>query len=436
MRRRVLLLISQSPFDPASGSARVARNIAAALATRGFEVAALSTTASEGAEPIAPLPFLASLGCQVAVDRRPAVGKGRPLLRFAHRDVRYTMLDTGPLKLREWDFAHGAQFARTLVDLLGRFEPHVVLTYGGSPPEQTRRQLCREAGAAVVFSLQNKGYLHPLAFDDIDQVITPSRFLADLYRERIGLRSTPIVPPIEPEDTIAPACEPRFVTFVNPTPAKGVFFFARLADELAKRRPDIPLQCVQARGTAADLINAGGHMGLDLRRHRSLHIAPTLPRPRDIFTSARIVVVPSMVEEAFGLLAAEAALNGVPALVGPRGALPEAAADPSMVLPLPAELDEGSRVPPTAVEPWISAITTLVDDATAYQRAAGLARAAAERFALAHAADQYARVFSDVERHPGGVLSSRAEAPAGSTPPDATNRTATPPATPPTNALS
>jgi hypothetical protein len=44
--------------------------------------------------------------------------------------------------------------------------------------------------------------------------------------------------------------KPQFVTFVNPEPVKGVYIFARIAAELARRRPDIRLLAVESRGQA------------------------------------------------------------------------------------------------------------------------------------------------------------------------------------------
>ena len=38
---------------------------------------------------------------------------------------------------------------------------------------------------------------------------------------------------------------PQYVTFVNPEPRKGVHVFARIAEVLARRRPDIPVLLVE-----------------------------------------------------------------------------------------------------------------------------------------------------------------------------------------------
>ena len=45
------------------------------------------------------------------------------------------------------------------------------------------------------------------------------------------------------------------MTFINPQAAKGVYVFARIARELAARRPDIPLLVVQGRSGGDALKN-------------------------------------------------------------------------------------------------------------------------------------------------------------------------------------
>ena len=50
---------------------------------------------------------------------------------------------------------------------------------------------------------------------------------------------------------------------VNPSIEKGLFFFARLAEELGKRHPDIALLAIESRGTAGMVV--GGVEGLDGR---------------------------------------------------------------------------------------------------------------------------------------------------------------------------
>ncbi len=51
--------------------------------------------------------------------------------------------------------------------------------------------------------------------------------------------------------------------------------------------------------------------------------APPVQTPREYFALTRMLLVPSVWEEPFGRVAAEAMVNGIPAIVSNRGALPE-----------------------------------------------------------------------------------------------------------------
>jgi hypothetical protein len=93
--------------------------------------------------------------------------------------------------------------------------------------------------------------------------------------------------------------DPHFLTFVNPCPDKGLYPFARIADELGRRRPDIPILVVESRGTEADLIACG----VDLRRHGTVHLMSLTPDPRDFWGVTRICLMPSVFRETQGLVA-------------------------------------------------------------------------------------------------------------------------------------
>ena len=81
--------------------------------------------------------------------------------------------------------------------------------------------------------------------------------------------------------------------------------------------------------------------GLDFSRYPQIMAAPPVPTPADYFALTRILLVPSVWPEPFGRVAAEAMINGIPPLVGERGALPEviggdfAGGGGGRVLPIP-----------------------------------------------------------------------------------------------------
>jgi len=58
----------------------------------------------------------------------------------------------------------------------------------------------------------------------------------------------PVIPdPIPPDRIVAADPESKYVTFINPQPSKGMAVFARIANVLNERRPDIPLWLVAGR---------------------------------------------------------------------------------------------------------------------------------------------------------------------------------------------
>ncbi|MCP3905788.1 MAG: glycosyltransferase family 4 protein [Planctomycetes bacterium] len=400
MPRSVLLLLKQLPQDPSSGAARSMRGIAELLAAAGIDVRALATTATERAQRLEPRAFLREAGLEIEIDRRGAVGRGRPVINAMQRGVRYTLLDTGAAGVSEWEPDHGRQFDRLYHGVLDELDPEFVLTFGGAPEDVQRRREARRRGALVVFGLRNLGYLVRGAFAEVDAVLTPSRFLTERYREAIGLESTPIPSPVDVDDVRAPQRDPIFTTYVNPSRGKGVMLFARLAEELGRTRPDIPLLVIESRGTAGALVAAGLEGGFDLRRHESLMISGGVPNPRDLFSATRVLLAPSVHEEAWGRVAQEALVNGVPPIVSDRGGLGEACSGAGFVLSLPEGLSPETTRPVAAddVTPWVELVARLADDEAFYESCSADAAAAGARFGPEAITPRYLAFFDGVRR--------------------------------------
>jgi hypothetical protein len=195
-------------------------------------------------------------------------------------------------------------------------------------------------------------------------VLVPSRYSAEHHRRALGLDCTPLPPPLSWPLVRCDRVEGRFVTFVNPEPNKGVYPFARIALELARRRPDIPLLVVQGRGDIGWLRTAG----LDFDALGNLHYLATTPDPRDFYRVTRVLLVPSLWQEAFGRVAAEAMVNGIPVLASRRAGLPEVLDRAGFLFDIPEGYTPESRTLPTAEEmaPWVETILRLWDDDAFY----------------------------------------------------------------------
>jgi len=405
---RLLLAIHNAYTDHTSGAAHSMRILMQWLAQAGHDVRVLSTARFDAKAPSKLAQHLADHEISakrhppskgfLRMARRPSnLGPGRATFEFVFRGVPVTMLATSAPPNTPADRFETDQFLFLLDHELRNFRPDVLLTYGGHPVLQEVKRRATEAGALVVFSLRNRGYEDRRYFQHVDSVFTTSPFLSRYYREQIGLVSEGIESPIDWDEVEAPDDMRRFVTFVNPSPAKGSYVFARLAEMLGSARPDIPMLVIQSATSAAGL---NGIPGLDFTKYPHIMAAPATPRPADFFALTRILLAPSTVNESFGRVSAEALINGIPPIVSERGGLPETVGGGGIVVPLPAHITPETRDLPAAedVRPWFDVVCALWDDAEYYRAASARARAeAVARYDEAVMRRRYLDYFESVD---------------------------------------
>ncbi len=404
---QLLLLLPQLPQDPASGAARSMRTAVEMLAAAGWQIRVLAVTASESAIPIAAADFLRGSGVKVSIQapNLTVYRHDRPVLEFTDsHGIFYRLLDTGNQPALRWHLEHSTQFNRLYQRELAEHRPEIVFGYGGFDADLERYRRARAAGCKVIFGLRNHGYKTARWLAELDGVLTCSRYLTEVYREALGLESTPLPSPLDLADVLAREREPIFFTVINPSIEKGVFFLARLAEELSLRRPDIPMLFIESRGSAGMLVQAGQAGGFDLRRHENLMFAPAVSKPAEIFRGTRVLLVPSVWPEPFGRVAAEALLNGVPPIVSDRGGLAEAANGGGFVLPLPASLTLETRTPVVAadVAPWLELIEQLADDDAFYAESSARAKSAGDFYLPDTLASRYVEYFERIRCGGGG----------------------------------
>ena len=409
---RILLAIHNAYTDHTSGAAHSMRILMQWLAEAGHDVRVLATARFDARAPGNLAQHLAEH--EIAAERRPPpkgllravqrpanLGPGRPSFEFTLRGVPVTMLATSAAPNTPAERFEADQFIFLVDHLLRSFAPDIVLSYGGHPVVHESMRRARARGSLVLYTLRNYGYEDRRHYEHVDHVFTTSPYLSRFYLERIGLRSTGIESPLDWGEVEAPEEMRRFVTFVNPSPAKGAMLFARLADMLGSQRPDIPILVVQSAHSAGGL---NAIAGLDFAKYPHIMAAPATPRPADFFALTRILLVPSTFAEPFGRVSAEALINGIPPLVSDRGALPETVGKGGSVIALPGWLTPDSRELPSADEarPWFDRICELWDDPAAYREASERAHhEAAARFDEAVLRQRYAAYFESLGPAPG-----------------------------------
>jgi len=389
---RFLLVNNHCVSDPTAGVTQSLRTIVEWLEDAGHECQVLTTARFESDVTFTIEEHLRDQGVELpsgASHRRAARKTGgkrasdRPVVHYAVRDVPVTLLMTRHNDESRPDRAEGAQFLGLFDRLVDDFKPDQVIACNGHPMIFEAMKRARGRGITTAFAVRGFGYYEPKHFADVDHAFTCSQYLTDVYRDKVRLVSTPLEPPIDWSTVVAPAESRAFVTFVHPAPHKGLLLFARLADMLGSRRPDVPILVVQS-GRSGGGLNA--IPGIDFGKYPQIMAAPAVPAPADYFALTRILLVPSVWDEPFGRVAAEAMINSIPAIVSDRGSLPDvvggdfSSGGGGRVVPLPGWLTADSTRLPTEheVEPWFDAVCALWDDAALYHslatRAHGIAQ--------------------------------------------------------------
>jgi glycosyltransferase involved in cell wall biosynthesis len=383
---RFLLVNNHCISDPVAGVTQSMRTLITWLADAGHECHVLTTARFETRVTFTIEEHLRSRGVELPPAPRghkASQSAGRPIVRYEVGGVPVTLLLTRHNDEARPDRREAAQYLREYDRLLREMAPDVLIACNGHPMIFEAMQRAREHGITTAFAVRGFGYYEPRYFAHVDHAFTCSRFLTDHYRGRVGLFSTPIEPPIDWSTTVAPVDSRAFVTFVHPSAHKGLWLFARLADMLGSRRPDIPVLVVQS-GQSGGALNA--IKGIDFSQYPQIMAAPPVPTAADYFSLTRVLLVPSVWEEPFGRVAAEAMINGVPPLVGDRGSLPDvlggdfSAGGGGRVLPIPAWMTPKTTELPSEreIEPWYDAVSALWDDASHYDAVASRARTIAE----------------------------------------------------------
>lgn len=180
-----------------------------------------------------------------------------------------------------------------------------------------------------------------------------SAFTAERWRALCGLHCHVIEPVVQAEKYVAAGGGGGSkVLFVNPTPIKGV----QLMFALAEHCPDLPFLVVESWNLDPNW------RAYCQQRARSLGNVQWL-EPQDdmrgVYAQARVLLMPSVWEEAFGRTVIEAQLNGIPVLASHRGALPETVGDGGLTLD-----------PHEPVEVWAEALRRLMGGHESFGEAA------------------------------------------------------------------
>ena len=212
-------------------------------------------------------------------------------------------------------------------------------------------------------------------------VVAIGHHMAGYIERALGRSATVIHPPIYGDGPFADYAnfQSGLVTMINPCAIKGLSIFL----ETAARLPDVEFGVVPGWGTTSEDRRA-------LERLPNVRILPNAPNIDDVLARTRVLLMPSLWYEGFGLIVMESMLRGIPVVASDAGGLVEAKHATGFIIPVKtiqeyqAIFDEHAMprpvVPANDPEPWVDALRLLLSDREVYASESQASRAAAHRF--------------------------------------------------------
>lgn len=395
---RVLVSGHASMFPPEHGGAKNVRHVVELLAAAGAQV-------------------------RVLVKMHPPVA-GR--IRFAgqhvdgllaHRDWFTEWVPSAPGGEYTWKHqgisyrgvpGESADLARTSAAEIEEFKPDAFILCDDSLDEGVDLFRVGAASGKLVFLAQT---IHSLAFGpyamkpsagvteairQARKIIAPSRHVAQYIETHLGRPATMFYPDVfgKPPFPDLGGFDNPFVTMINPCPWKG----SSILMNLARRRPDIRFATVPTWGATPDLVK-------QLSGIPNMTLLEETPQIDDIFRKTRVLLAPSMCQEAFGLVSPEALLRGIPVIASDIAGLKESTLGVAQLIavqPLPFNgPKEGTDhtkfewvEPDNPVEPWSDALDRVLASREAYAARARQGREAAVAFVNGLSARDVPALFS------------------------------------------
>lgn len=367
---RILFASTYCLLDRTSGAALATLELLKKLVKGGFACEAITASIFDPAREIAFDEVIQSPG--VTVRRREGA------LFELSDGLLHTIFKTMSSRRSAFESHEEEALLLAIEKKIDEFQPDTILTYGGLSAERRIHRLAHQHKIPVVFYLHNSLYTKAETFSEVDLILVPSNFLLEFYAERLEIKPTVLYPLFNVDHLRVDHRRPRFVTFINPVPQKGLTLFARLVAEALGKLPQAEFLVVEGRWTKAEVERAG----LKLEKIPNVKVIVHQQDIKTVYAETRVLLYPSFWIEAFGRMIVEAQSNGIPVLASRRGGIPEAVNGGGFLFDIPERCKKTymSLPTPEEVKPWIDQLWPLLDDQKVYEEAQRRALQAAQAF--------------------------------------------------------
>lgn len=257
--------------------------------------------------------------------------------QFKLKGIDYVVVKTASARLKKITSDEQTLIWSLFVKILEDFQPDLVLGYCPDLFSLSLRREAQARGIATVYTVCNAAHDN-FSFPDCDAVLTNSWALSWYYNRRNDrhVKVQPFGIVIDPNKVLGAQdkTDKRYITLVNPTAYKGIAIFIGLMRAFYRkyRKDPVRFLIVKSRGNyeqiLKDLHFADGTKFLDLPECSELmshlDVAEHTNNMKQVYALSQVLVCPSLCLEAWGMVATEATMSGVPVLANNIGGLPEA----------------------------------------------------------------------------------------------------------------
>lgn len=247
----------------------------------------------------------------------------------------------GHVTYRAWDPTDASEVVR-------HFRPEVAVVQNGKTlPIATS---LAEHGVPVVLYFRN------VEFDELEGspnsipvagFVANSQFTASKFRKKFGIDPM-VIPPLVEEGRYKTQSTGRYVTFINPYPVKGL----DLALQIAQFCQEIPFLFQESWGLDAQRQQ---NLAKSIRGLPNVTFQSRTADMKTVYGVTKILLAPSVWEEAWGRVATEAHYSAIPVIGSRQGGLPEAIGPGGITLDHDAPIAD-----------WTNAVRMLWHDSIAY----------------------------------------------------------------------
>jgi glycosyltransferase involved in cell wall biosynthesis len=322
--------------------------------------------------------MLAGRGHETVVVSRKSFDKKWGSLSHSLPNLSSTVtLDQG---VKVYAIPHEVNFEKALYYVIGQWKPDCVLI--GEDPTYLSLAVAIDTAVKRIVVLALSQATLPFGpeafypdpnlanlFKPPVEVVAMSHYVSE-YIQQWGQLATVRLPKFLQKHRHAPSLghyDNPFIMFINASKIKGLPIVVQLAQQF----PTTRFAAVRGWATTSHDLN-------ELNRHDNITVLQPNEDVDKIYSQSKILLVPSLWGEAFGMVAFEAMVRGIPVLASDVGGLPEAKLNVDYLLPvnpvsgyrktLDDRLLPEPIIPEQNMEPWSEALRRLLHDRELYDQ--------------------------------------------------------------------